>query len=324
MRPAALGIGLGLLVLLAAGKGVGELLDGVAAIIGDEIILISELNLSSRRMTEAVEREQGKLPPEAIHQIRKEALQRLIDDRLIGAVATRLSIETSEEEIDEAIEGIARSEDVSVEQVYGSAASEGLSRERYRAELANQITRMKVISSSVRSRVTVIESEVQELYNMRYGDLEPGPRVRVRHILLPWPQEGSQATREDAWRFANEIRERALASEDFPVLARTYSAAPSAQQGGLTVFKESDTSNEIKEKVFHLEPGAISPLIETEHGINLFQMLDRFDPSETKLEDVHESLEAELIERKMGPEFESWMSELRKGRYIEIVLPDLQ
>jgi peptidyl-prolyl cis-trans isomerase SurA len=275
MRRVTLGFWLAWLALLGPVRASAELVDGVAAIVDDEVILVSEVDLSSRRMIEAIEREQGRLPADAVLEIRRRALGSLIDDRLIHTVALRLNMETTEEEIDHAIQEIATAEDVSVEQVYGAAASQGLSRQRYRQELSKQMTRMKVISGAVRSRVSVSPAEVEALYNQRYGNLEPGIRVRLRHILLPWPEE---ATRD----LANEIRERALASGDFPVLARTYSAAPSAQQGGLTTFMEADVSEEIRHHVFNLEPGAISPLIETEHGINIFQILDRFDPAETR------------------------------------------
>ena len=324
MRHVTLGLWLAWLVLLGPVRVSADLVDGVAAIVDDQVILISEVDLSSRRMIEAIEREQGRLPSDAIHEIRRRALSGLIDDRLIHAVAIRLNMETTEEEIDHAIGEIARAEDVSVEQIYGAAASQGLSRQRYRQELSNQMTRMKVISGAVRSRVSVSPADVEALYNQRYGNLEPGIRVRLRHILLPWPEKRSRAAEEATRDLANEIRERALASGDFPVLARTYSAAPSAQQGGLTTFREADVSEKIRQQVFNLEPGAISSLIETEHGINIFQILDRFDPAETTLETVRDALEAELTEKKMGPEFEAWIGELREGHYIQIVLPELK
>ena len=149
-------------------------------------------------------------------------------------------------------------------------------------------------------------------------------RVRVRHILLPWPEPGASASHEGALKLAQEIREQAQVTEEFPMLARQYSAGPTADLGGLTTIREEEVSAEIRERVFPLAPGEVSPVIRTEHGMNIFQMIGRFDPAEITLESARPQLEAELIERKMGPELESWMRELRDGRYIEIVLPDLK
>jgi parvulin-like peptidyl-prolyl isomerase len=183
---------------------------------------------------------------------------------------------------------------------------------------------MKVISGSVRSRVRVSEDEIQELFDRRYGSLEPGMRVRTRHILFAWPEEDTPEARAQLLRGAREIRQHAIETGDFAGFARKYSALRSAAQGGLTVMREGDVSPEIAAQVFALERGAISEPIETAHGVNLFQMLDRFDPSEVKLEDVHDALYAELVERKTIPEFERWIQEVRKTRYIGIVVPELQ
>jgi hypothetical protein len=70
-----------------------------------------------------------------------------------------------------------------------------------------------------------------------------------------------------------------------------------------------------------LVPGEITPLIRTAHGLNIFQFLDRFDPSQVGFEDVSEQLRAELVERETLPEFDRWLNEMREGQYIEIVNP---
>ena len=321
MRCAALAL---TLILLAGGQASAERLDGVAAIVGDEVILISELELASGRILERLEQERGSLSSEVVNQVRKEALEGLINDKLIAAVAERLNIVATDEEIDAAIEGIGQDEGVTADQIYQAAANQGLARERYRKELGSQITRMKVVSGSVRSRVRVSEDEIQELFDRRYASLEPGMRVRTRHILFPWPEEDTPEARAQLLRGAREIRQHAIEAGDFAGLARKYSALRSAAQGGFTVMREDDVSPEIAAQVFALERGAISEPIETAHGVNLFQMLDRFDPSEVKLEDVHDALYAELVERKSIPEFERWIQEVRKTRYIGIVVPELQ
>ena len=65
-------------------------------------------------------------------------------------------------------------------------------------------------------------------------------------------------------------------------------------------------------------------MIENAHGDNLFQYLDRFDPASVTYEQAADKLRAELIERRTMPEFEKWMVEVRKGRYVEVVAPELQ
>ena len=75
----------------------------------------------------------------------------------------------------------------------------------------------------------------------------------------------------------------------------------------------------IESALAQLGPGEISPIVETAYGLNLFQLIDRFDPSTIRLEDVQEQLRFELQDMKSGPELEKWLVELRETQYIEIV-----
>lgn len=312
------------LILLATSPARAELVEGVAAVVGDEVILLSELKAAADLMIARLEQAQGPLPPEAIRQIRSQALQGLIDSSLILRFAERVDLRAAPQEIDSAIAGIAADEGVSVGEIYAAAAQQGLSRARYRKELEAQITRMKVISGSVRSRVTVTDAEVRQQFEERYTNQRPGVQVRVRHILLPWPEQISPDERERMKEMAGELRARVIEGGNFADAARQYSRAPSAAQGGLTSFREGDVSPEIATQIFGLPPGDISPVIETAHGLNIFQIVERFDPSEVSFEDIKGGLRAELLERKTMPEFEAWLNGLRENQYIEIVPTELK
>ena len=227
-------------------------------------------------------------------------------------------MEASAGEIDQAIEGIASDEGVSVEEIYAAVSAQGLTREQYRSQLGAQLTKMRVVSGSIQSRVSVSEDEVRELYERRFGNVSAGERLRVLHILLPWQRDGS-ASRDQIQEIARSVRAQALESGDFAGLARRVSAAPTAPQGGLTVFRQGEAPPAIEEALSSLSPGEISGIVETEHGLNLFQFIDRFDPSKVALADVEGQLRYELQERKSGPELEKWLEELREMQYIEIV-----
>ena len=312
-------------LLLLASPAHAQLVDGVAAIVDRDVILLSEVELRARVALEMIEQRQGEKPSvEIVREIYQESLQNLIDAKLIQRYAQRAKLAAEEMEIDRAIEGIALEEGVSPEAIYQAAQQQGLTRQQYRSELGKQITRMKVISGAVRARVTVNEGEVRALYEERYGSQEPGIRVRARHILLVWPDQATPEQRQRMGEIAAQIRAKAIETGDFASLARQYSRAPSAQDGGYTTFKEGEVAPEIDAAVFGLPPGEITPVIETEHGLNIFQIVNRFDPAEVSYQDVAESLRGELVERKTMPEFREWISELRENRYIEIVKAELR
>jgi peptidyl-prolyl cis-trans isomerase SurA len=298
--------------------------DGIAAIVDDKVVLRSEVEQAAAPVLSRMEAKHGPLPPEVQHQIRTQALQALIDSKIIEEVAQQLGMEATEEEVDNAVLAIARQEGVEIEDIYRAVEQQGLSREQYRSKLAGDITQMKVVSGAVRSRVTVSDVEVEMLFAKRYRDGKSGVQTRVRHILLPWPPDADEEQRAEVRAQANRIWEQALEGRAFASLAREYSRAPSAVDGGLTVFGEGEISGELAPFVYGMRPGEISPPIQTRHGLNLIQVVERFDPSSVRLEDTRDALHAEIFEQKTEHEFRPWLDEIRRNRYVEVVAPDLR
>ncbi len=304
-------------------RGAGEVVDGVAAIVGDQVILLSEVREAWHSYVDRVRARGEQLSQQDLLELRNNALQTLIDEKLVLQVAKKQNMTASEEEIDESINGIAQEESMTVDAIYAAAAKQGLDRKTYREQLGNQITRMKIVQGAVQGKVRVTDEDVRKLYDERYGHAKPGDRIRVLHILIPVPADATEAKRADARTVTEQLREKAVKSGDFAGLARKYSGAPTASQGGLTVFREADAPPEIKDAIAGLKPGEISPVIENAHGENLFQFLDKFDPADVSYEKVADRLRSELMEQQTMPAFEKWIAEVRKSRYIEVVAPEL-
>lgn len=312
-----------LAALLAAGTAGAQLVDGVAAIVDEQVILLSEVETSVSRIARRLERQAGSpAPPDVLQKLRQQAVQRLIDDRLLLATAKRMQIETAPDEVQGAIERIGAQEGVGVDAIYAAAEQQGMSRDAYRTQIAEEILRMKVIDQAVRPRITSSEDEVRRLFVERYGS-GVGLQARARHILVPWPPP-EEAAREDAVLAATKIREMALQGTPFADLAERFSAAPSRTEGGLTQFRAGEVASELAGFVFEAEIGAISQPIETDHGVNLIQLLERFDPSQIDFEDVRPRLQAEVEGRKTIPAMEEYLRDLRKHHYVEIVAPQLK
>ncbi|HTO06411.1 MAG TPA: peptidylprolyl isomerase [Myxococcota bacterium] len=311
-------------LLLAAGAARAETADGVAAIVGDEVVLLSEVRDAWQAYVSKLRAKGESVTQEDAMQLRNQALQSLIDEKLVGQIAKKQNMAASEEDIDESVKGIAQDEGVSVDAIYAAAAQQGLDKKAYRNQLGQQITRMKIVQGAVQGKVHVTEDDVKKLYDERYGHAKPGVRIRVLHILIPVPADAPQSQRQEARELTQQLRDKAKESGDFSALARKYSAAPTASQGGLTVFRESDAPPEIKAAIENLKPGEVSGVIETTHGENLFQYLDRFDPADVPYEQVSDKLRAELMERQTMPAFEKWIADVRKSRYIEVVAPELR
>jgi peptidyl-prolyl cis-trans isomerase SurA len=318
------GIALLLFACLAATSARAEVADGVAAIVGDEVILLSEVRDAWHAYVNRVRSRGESLSQEDALALRSTALQNLIDEKIVLQLAKKQNLTASEEEIDDSVNGIAQDEGVTADQIYAAAQAQGLDKKSYREQLGRQITRMKIVQGAVQGKVHVTEADVKKLYDERYGHAKPGVRIRVLHILIPVAPDAPEAKRAEARTLTEQLREKARQNGDFAALARKYSAAPTATQGGLTVFREDDAPPDIKNAIEGLKPGEISEVLETSHGENLFQYLDKFDPADVPYEQVADRLRAELMEQQTMPAFEKWIADVRKSRYIEVVAPELR
>ena len=99
----------------------------------------------------------------------------------------------------------------------------------------------------------------------------------------------------------------------------TYTLRPS-----LRLARYLDVSGELAPYVFGTEVGEISPPIETAYGLNLIQIVERFEPETVQYKDVRDTLYMEIFGRRTDAELRPWLDEMREARYIEVVAPELR
>ena len=122
--PFALSVVVGLAVHARAEE---LLVDGIAAQVGNDIVLVSEV-MQHVGPVEARMRE-GDAPAIEIAKLRAAGLERLIEARLIEQIVRRTDLYASTEEIDRAIESIARENGITPEQLEESVVAPGLNNE---------------------------------------------------------------------------------------------------------------------------------------------------------------------------------------------------
>lgn len=107
----------------------------------------------------------------------------------------------------------------------------------------------------------------------------PGLEVRARHILLKVMPDATPAQRDSVKALAEKIQKEAAGGADFAALARQYSQDGSAQQGGdLGYFGRGRMVAPFEEAAFKLQPGQVSPVVETPFGYHIIKVEDRRQP----------------------------------------------
>ena len=300
----------------SAGFAAEQLVEGIAAQVGDEIVLASEVMEISRGVEERM-RAAG-APPAEIFKMRRDALERLIDNKLLSSVVERLELSADREEVDGAIAAIAGENGLSLEQLLTSVTSHGLSVEEYRAKIKGEIERGKVVNAMVRSRVSLSEEEVRALYEERFGDQPSGgEEVYVRHIVV-MPEGRSARTSEEACTVVRDARARIERGEvDFATAAREISDTNADRGGDLGWLHTKDLAGWMAGPLSSLQPDQLSDAISMPFGCNLLHLVDRRTFTPITYEQAAPQLQQFLVGKKTEEEYIEWLEVLRNQTYID-------
>lgn len=282
-----------------------ETLDGVVAIVGDEIILLSELI----QTTQGFAIQMGINPQtqtDQMEKLKKDVLQNLISERVLLAKAVEDTITVEDQqvetELDNKIQDFIRQlgSEERVEAQFGMSVSK--IKRTYRDEMRKQLVVEKVRMLKLQP-VTVSHHEVEEFFQNNQDSLpDRKPMVHMRHILLNI-QAGND-TRETALEKIQDIQNRLQAGEDFETLAKAYSEDPgTASRGGKLGFIEHGMLYpEFEDAAFALKPGEISDIVETPIGFHIIQCIDQRE-NETNIRHIlvllktSEADELKLVEK---------------------------
>ena len=291
------------------------MVDGIVAQVGNDIVLLSEV----RELAKPVEdRMRAAGAPEAdVRAMHSEALERLIEAKLIESVVRRLDLEASEAEIDDAIMGIAQDTGLTLEQLGNSVESHGLTIEEYREKIKGEIERTKVLNTMVRSRVRVEPEELRAAFEERFGDQRAGgEEVRLRHILVSFG-DAVRRDRRTACAIARDAARKIAEGEiDFPDMARRVTDMDPEQAGDLGWLHVDDLADWMAPTVKRMQPGDVSDVIETSFGCNLLELVERREFQPVTFEQAEPALTAELSRQKMEKQYITWLETLREQIYV--------
>ncbi|WP_456374899.1 peptidylprolyl isomerase [Thiolapillus sp.] len=207
-----------------------ELLDRIVAVVNDDVVLQSELDGEISTMRQKLARAGASDIP--ADEIRKQALERLILQKLQLAEAKKVGASVDDETLLLAMNNIAKQNGLSLDELATALQEQGMSMDEYREELRKEITLQRLRNREVLSRIQVTKAEVDNY--LAHAEENPGGRdaYHLRHILIPTPEGASSEEIAAARKQAEEIMQRLKNGEDFATLASRYSAGQQSLEGG--------------------------------------------------------------------------------------------
>jgi peptidyl-prolyl cis-trans isomerase SurA len=292
-----------------------EIVDGIAAQVGSNIVLISEV-MDMVGPMESQMRANGASPHD-IAKLHAEGLERMIEWRLIEQIVQQRELYATDEDIDRAVDAIAQENDITREELERSVAAAGIDPSDYRGQIKREIERSKVMGMMITSQVEVAESEVADLYAERFSEQpQGGEEVHIRQLLVLHGGESGRS-RAKACAIANEIRVRVLAGEAFEELAREDNAIVPDRGGDIGWLHSNNLAAWMNDSLSRLEVGQLSEVTDLPVGCNLMQLVDRRTYEFVSFEQAKPRLAQELFADKEMVKYREWLESMRASTYIQ-------
>jgi peptidyl-prolyl cis-trans isomerase SurA len=265
---------IGLLSLTA-----GQSVDRIAAVVNDDIILVSEVE-EKLFLLDA----QGQLKDKDstdVAQMRKDILDRLIEERLVVQRAKSQGITADptdvQKRVDDAMEKV-RSQFPTTDAFHQALDQEGITetmlRERYENDIEQELLGQRIVSKEVRTKVDVTTDEVEKYFQENKDELPRKPtELELAHFLATPVNAAMEAEAKDKMEKA---RARIVGGEKFEDVAGEVSDDPSKARGGLLGwFQKGDLDPAFEAVAESLQIGELSHPVRSAFGYHLIEVLER-------------------------------------------------
>lgn len=251
-----------------------QVVDKVIAVVGQNMVKESELE------TAYLQQKSNRGIIEDAFMVRCDLFEGMLINELMLHQAEKDSIVVTDEEVNREMDNRIKY----MVQMYGSVENLEKQMKKSISEIRafySDVIRENIMIGQIEHKltgdVTITPQEVADFYKSIPQDSLPiaeDEYVFSQIVKLPKVSEEEKNAVKDR---LNDYRDRILKGSKFSTIALLYSEDPgSAKKGGeLGFFSRGDMVSEFENAAFALQDGEISPVIETQYGFHIIQMIER-------------------------------------------------
>ena len=254
------------------------LLDKVASVVEDKIVLLSDVVLAANAVA-AQQQINPNTNPSEYQKLLESSRESMVEQLLIIEMAEQDSVEVLDKDIDKAlnqqIENII-SQTGSKEQAEVALGKKISDFKRsYRDDMRGKLLAEKY-TSSLTASISVSRGDVLDFFNTYKDSIPSFPTLyKTHHILLEI--RPSEESSNKSFLKALSIRDEILGGLSFSEAAKKYSADPGSkdQGGNLGYVPRGTFVKEFDKVVFTIEKNVLTEPIKTQYGYHLIEVLER-------------------------------------------------
>lgn len=270
--------------------GTGELLDGVAAVVGDGVVLKSELTEAldalRARLAQQPADQRRPLPPVSI--LEQQVLEQLILRQIQLQRARRLGITVGDDMLNEALARVAENLGFTLEELPTVLAGENIQYAAYRENSREDLMIERLQQRDVLQRISITPRELEQCLAVREQNASDQFDYNISHILISVPATATQQDLDNARTRIEEIYQRLENGEDFARLAVATSHAQTALDGGALGWRKgSQLPTLFVDAVMRMRPGEFSRPIQSGSGFQIVKLNEMRGAQAQMVEQLH-------------------------------------
>jgi peptidyl-prolyl cis-trans isomerase SurA len=253
--------------------------DYIVAVVNAEPITNNELRAEVKRVEQRIVQQRQTPPmPEVL---RREVLERMINDRAQLQLARETGIKVDAGTIDLAEQGVARQNQIDVAELHRRLGKDGLNVTTFRAQLRDQLLLQRLQEREVDGRIRISEAEIDRaLAEQQKANTDPFVQeINLAQILIAIPENGLQSQVPTLLKQAQDVLERIRKGEDFNALVQEVSAAERSKGGQLGLRRADRYPRSFVLATQDLGVGGVSEIVRSGAGFHILKVIEKRAPS---------------------------------------------
>ncbi|MFH1224076.1 MAG: peptidyl-prolyl cis-trans isomerase [Pseudomonadota bacterium] len=277
------------------------LVDRIVAIVNEDVITMSDL----KDFGKTYRNKKMKVDPKEFEKVtssEKNMLNRMIADKLIYQYLQSNDLLSSKDEIDEMVRRRASSIGMKFSDLEVQLRMTGQTMDDFRTEMQIEQGKAKIFERELKTKITVSETECQELFKQESKQDIDVVQYKVQHILV----KNKTA--------ADEIQKELKAGKSFDQLADKYHSTD------LGFIKQGDVLPEIFSAIKNMSPGDVKGPVQTKLGYHVFKVDELKSGKNPEYIKNKEQIERVIIDRQFQRQLSMWIDEKRDESYVRAYL----
>lgn len=180
----------------------------------------------------------------------------------------KLGIGVDPEEVNQAVENMARSNNLLVSQLKSALKEQGMDYDTYKQNLEDRILINKLVTTAIRGQINISEESLHEYYRKYLQDPKPVRELHIKQILLSLPVSPTPEQVGKVYERALDVYDRLREGENFDQLASLYSSNDGNMENDLGWFMEGAISS-VFNAVFALPVNQVTEPVRSPAGFHI-------------------------------------------------------